>query len=95
MLPFTMYYKLLELYNLDNIFNIKIASLVYKLKYHPSNSPAAPHKLIAPSSPQFVTIIILDMPQKRIYTDQCPELIMAFQDSHLWPPEFEKKYLTV
>ena len=43
-------YKLLKLHNLDNIFNIKIASLVYKLKYHPSNSPAALHKLIAPSS---------------------------------------------
>ena len=33
-----------------NIFNTKIASLFYKLKYHPSNSPAALHKLIAPSS---------------------------------------------
>ena len=44
------YYKLLELHNLDNIFNIKIASLVYKLKYLPSNTPAALHKLITPSS---------------------------------------------
>ena len=48
----SIYYKLLELHNLDNIFCltlIKVASLVYKLKYHPSNSPAALHKLIAPS----------------------------------------------
>ena len=37
------------LHNLDNIFNIKIASPVYKLKCHPSNVPAALHKLIAPS----------------------------------------------
>ena len=46
----SIYYKLLELHNLDNIFNIKIASLVYKLKYLPSNTPAALHKLITPSS---------------------------------------------
>ena len=46
----SIYYKLLELHNPDNIFNIKIASLVYKLKYHPSNSPAARLKLMAPSS---------------------------------------------
>ena len=46
----SIYYKLLELHNLDNIFNIKIASLVYKLKYLPSNTPAALHKLISPSS---------------------------------------------
>ena len=31
----------------------------------------------------------------RLYTDQCPELTMAFPDLHLWPPEFGKKDLTV
>ena len=46
----SIYYKLLELHNLDNIFNIKIASLVYKLKYLPSNTPAPLNKLITPSS---------------------------------------------
>ena len=35
------------------------------------------------------------MAQKRTYRDQCPEPTMAFQDLHLLPLQFGKKYLTV
>ena len=93
----SIYYKLLELHNLDNIFNIKIASLVYKLKYHPSNSPAALHKLIAPSSgvhnynTRYASKENLYRPVSRTTCN----IIMAFQDLYLWPLEFGKKYLTV
>ena len=37
---------------------------------------------------EFITIT-LHMPQKRTYTDQCPEPSMAFQDLHLPPLQFK------
>ena len=86
----SIYYKLLELHNLDNVFNIKIASLVYKLKYLLSNTPAALHKLISPSSgvhnynTRYSSKENLYRPMSR-----------TNYDLHLWPLESGKKYLTV
>ena len=57
----SIYYKLLKLHNLDNIFNIKIASLVYKLKYLPSNTPAALHKLINHLNPRFCLLHVVEI----------------------------------
>ena len=74
----SIYYKLLELHNLDNIFNIKIAPQVYKLKYLPSktSTPAALRKLIASSTGvhNYNTSLCL----KR-------ELIQTSVQSQLWP----------
>ena len=48
------------------------------------------HKLIAPSSGvhNYNTRFVC-LKRELIQTSvQCPELTMAFQDLHLWPPEF-------
>ena len=47
------------------------------------------------SKPDILGITETKLGELSITTDQWPELIMAFQDLHLWPLEFGKKYLTV
>ena len=64
----SIYYKLLEIHTLDNVFNIRMPSFIYKREHFPGNTPGVlqyPH-------PEFIAIT-LDMPQEGTYTDQCPK----------------------
>ena len=46
----SIYYKQLEIHTLDNVFNIRMASFIYKLKHFPDNTAGVLHNLIVPAS---------------------------------------------
>ena len=46
----SIYYKLLEIHTLDNVFNTRMASFIYIFKHFPDNTPGVFHNLIIPAS---------------------------------------------
>ena len=63
----TPYYTLLEILKLENVFKLKIRTLVHKLQYRKKDTPPALHDLAQPVS------------AVHQYTDHFLELIMAWQ----------------
>ena len=72
----TPYFTLLENVKLENVFKLKIGTLVHKLQYRKKDTPPALYDLAQQAS---AVHIILDMPLINTYTDHFLELIMAWQ----------------
>ena len=87
----SIYYKLLEIHTLDNVFNSRMASFIYKFKNFPDNTPGVFHNIIIPAS-RIHSYYTRYASRENLYKDQCPEPIMRFQDLRQRLLEFRKMY---
>ena len=81
-----VYYKVLEILKLKNIFNLKICILFYRIKYIKTKITSFSFMF------QKFNVMIPDTLASTIYTDHNPEHIMDYLDSKPYRQGYGEKY---